>query len=300
MQVRASILMLVILVIAMIAAAAAPAHGDAVKDQAKRDVSAGLVAQGAGRYDEAIALYNKAYEAVPHPEILFDLGQAYRLKGEAETALGYYRRYLAVEPNGRVAADAKRWMAELEKIVKEQAPKKAAERAAAEARAAEAARKEAERKAEEARQDEARKQAAEEARQAQARADRRRHLEPSAPPSHRGTYGAIVAGAGGGALIGGLVFGGLARQKLTAAEAICGTNHQCASPGDAVRANELAAQSRMRGNVSTVLTAAGAVGVVTGAILWWTRPAPDAAPRTAVVTPIVLPSAIGVTLEGAF
>jgi len=291
MQHRVSILTLVV---AAIAAAAAPAHGDPVKDQAKRDVSAGLAAQGAGHYDEAIALYNKAYEAVPHPEILFDLGQAYRLKGDAETALGYYRRYLAVEPKGRVAADAKRWMAELEKLIKDEAPRKAAERAAAEA-----AREQAEREAEAARQARARKQAeaqdAERARQAQARADRR----SSAPASHRGTYGVIVAGAGGGALIGGLVFGGLARQKLTAAEAICGTDHQCDSSADAVRANDLTTQSRMRGNVSTVVTAVGAVGVVIGAILWWTRPARDAAPRTAVA-PILLPSTIGFTVEGGF
>lgn len=91
------------------------ARADDLKDQAKRDVSAGLTAQSAGRYDEAIALYKKAYAAIPHPELLFNLGQAYRLKGDVETALEYYRRYLAAEPSGRVAGDANRWVSELGK-----------------------------------------------------------------------------------------------------------------------------------------------------------------------------------------
>src|SRR5262249_4158138 len=105
------------------------------KDQAKRDVKAGLAAQAAGKYDDAIALYKKAYDAVPHPELLFDLGQAYRLKGDFESALVYYRRYLAVAPNGRGAKDAIKWVAQLDKKVKEEA-----ERKAEEARKAEQAR----------------------------------------------------------------------------------------------------------------------------------------------------------------
>src|SRR5688500_8068804 len=94
---------------------AASAAADTLKEQAKKAVAAGLDAQNAGRYDEAIAHYRKAYDAVPHHEILFNLAQAYRLKGDPETALGYYQRYLLVEPKGRVAADAKKWIAALEK-----------------------------------------------------------------------------------------------------------------------------------------------------------------------------------------
>jgi len=93
------------------------AGADTLKEQAKKDVIAGLEAQNAGRYDEAIALYKKAYDAVPHPEILFNLAQAYRLKGDADNALDHYQRYLRVEPDGRVAADATRWVAVLEKRV---------------------------------------------------------------------------------------------------------------------------------------------------------------------------------------
>ncbi len=102
---------------------AVTAHADDRRELAKRNVDAGLAAQAAGKYDDAIALYKQAYDVVPHPEILFDLAQAYRLKGELETALEYYMKYLAAEPNGRVSKDAARWAGELEKQV---AAKKAA------------------------------------------------------------------------------------------------------------------------------------------------------------------------------
>ncbi|HEY0993098.1 MAG TPA: tetratricopeptide repeat protein, partial [Kofleriaceae bacterium] len=98
---------------------AVSAGADTLKEQAKKAVVAGLEAQSAGRYDEAIAYYRKAYDAVPHAEILFNLAQAYRLKGDAETALGLYQRYLLVEPRGRVAADARKWVAALERVVAE-------------------------------------------------------------------------------------------------------------------------------------------------------------------------------------
>jgi hypothetical protein len=135
-----------------------------LKEQAKKAVAAGLEAQSAGRYDEAIGFYRQAYDAVPHPELLFNLAQAYRLKGDPETALGMYQRYLAIEPKGRVAADARRWVAELEKSV--------AQRRADAAKADEARKIDDARKAEEARRaEETRKveeaRRAEEARQSE-------------------------------------------------------------------------------------------------------------------------------------
>src|ERR1044071_6487168 len=103
------------LIVVLLLLGSLAARADDLKDQARRDVSAGIAAQSGGHYDEAIALYKKAYAAIPHPEILFNLGQADRLEGDAETALDYYRRYLAAEPNGRAAGDANRWVTELGK-----------------------------------------------------------------------------------------------------------------------------------------------------------------------------------------
>lgn len=85
-----------------------------LKTTAKQYVADGLKAQAAGRYDEAISLYNKAYELVPHPELLFNLGQAHRLKGEKEIALNYYQKYLAVDSKGRGVAEASQWATQID------------------------------------------------------------------------------------------------------------------------------------------------------------------------------------------
>jgi tetratricopeptide (TPR) repeat protein len=282
--------------IAMVAIAS-PVRADELKDQAKRDVAAGLEAQKNGRYDDAIALYKKAYDAVPHPEILYDLGQASRLKGDAGAAIGYYRRYLAVEPNGRVAKDAAKYLAQVEKTFKDDQARKAEQDKAAEAA----------KQAEEARKAEEAKQKAEEARQAEAarKAEevKRAELAPRPPPvdttprSHRTVYAIAVASVGGAAVIGGLVAGSLAKSKQNAANAICPAS-ACASDADAARANALLAQSRTRGDWATALVAGGAVALGVGGYLLFTGRA-HAAPRTAIA-PVVAPSLVGVTIGGGF
>jgi tetratricopeptide (TPR) repeat protein len=306
----------------------ASSSADTLTDQAKRDVTAGLAAQSEGRYDDAIALYKRAYDAVPHPEILFDLAQAYRLKGDAETALGLYQRYVAVEPRGRVAADARRWVAELEKIV--------AQHNADPARKAEQARKADEaRKAEEARRAEAHKTElakAEAARRSEvrrtdaARPDTARAPDATRKPatsrsegaftsvaaartpgppdqprddgawSIRRRYAVIAAGAGGAFLIGGGVLGVLARSKRNAAYDVCGHDGVCDTAEDASQANALLKASRTRGNGSTVLFALGGAGVVTGAVLWLTG---RDATHTAFA-PVIAPSSVGMAWEGRF
>jgi hypothetical protein len=318
---------------------AAPARGDELTDQAKRDVAAGLAAQSAGNYDEAIALYKKAFDAIPHPEILFDLGQAYRLKGDAETALGYYRRYLAVAPSGRVARDARRWIAELSKRVA--AKPRDSGRASGPAQPVASATVEPDPKPPAATGPSASAGAAPAAASGSTAqpghgpvpgpppataittppaADRssapvatgapppvatsapppagvaatRAAQDPAAQGTGRATYAWIAAGAGGAALIGGLVFGGLARTKLNDATQICGADHRCDTSDDLARANALLAQSRTRGTVSTVLVGAGIAGVAASAVLWWTGRRADA-PRTAVA-PFVSRDSFGVAL----
>jgi tetratricopeptide (TPR) repeat protein len=319
-QVMAPLVVLVVL-------AASPARADPLTDQAKRDVAAGLAAQSAGRYDEAIALYKKAFDAVPHPEIAFDLGQAYRLKGDADTALGYYRRYLAVAPNGRVARDARHWVAELGKQIAENKRKQgptavdanpwepsasapaiapgptarpgqgppgapASGTAISTAPAADRGAPVPAGTPQPA--------GAASARPATAVTG---SATPAATPdpaasARRLTYTWIAAGAGAGAVIGGLVFGGLARSKLNEAIQICGSDRRCDSSEDLARASALHAQSRTRGTVSTVLVVVGVAGLGTSAALWWTGRRAEA-PRTAVA-PVVSPDGVGAAIAGVF
>jgi len=319
----------------LVVLAALSARADDGKEQARRDVGAALAAQNAGRYDEAIALYKRAYAAIPHPEILFDLGQAHRLKGDAETALSYYRRYLAAEPNGRAAPDATRWVAELSKALadrKREPPRKAEPERKADAHGAAADRRTDPRSAAPDRPADAVRSSGE-ARPTEAAPRATPPGAPAVPPaadpstarvapagagaptsapagvatvqlatdpsrSRYRTPAWISAAGGAGAVIGGLVFGGLARSKQSDALAICGPDRVCDSDGDTRRANALLAQSRTRGTASTALIVVGAAGLATSGVLWWLGRRDDS-PR-AVVAPVATPGGLGVALGGAF
>src|SRR6185295_924513 len=94
-----------------------------------------LAAQDSGDYDTAITLYTKAYQLVPHPVLLFNMAQANRLAGRTEQALSLYARYLAADPSGAQAQDARDRVAEIEAKKAEEA------RRLEDARKAELARK---------------------------------------------------------------------------------------------------------------------------------------------------------------
>ncbi|HTE52584.1 MAG TPA: hypothetical protein VK698_17150 [Kofleriaceae bacterium] len=54
----------------------------------------GLRYYGAGQYGRAVVAYRKAYALVPAPGILFNLAQAYRLRGDCRRAYRAYRNFL--------------------------------------------------------------------------------------------------------------------------------------------------------------------------------------------------------------
>jgi tetratricopeptide (TPR) repeat protein len=59
----------------------------------------GRAAHAAGEYERAIAAYKEAYELAPSPGLLFNMGQAYRLKGDCAEAAIMYRSYLSSKPD---------------------------------------------------------------------------------------------------------------------------------------------------------------------------------------------------------
>src|SRR5689334_24726391 len=89
----------------------ASAASDVDKRAAKKLVDEGIAAQRAKDYDKAIELYQKAFALVPHPILLFDIGQAHRLAGRLEQAVPFYERYLALDPGGAEAAAAHAFLA---------------------------------------------------------------------------------------------------------------------------------------------------------------------------------------------
>ncbi|HUS63446.1 MAG TPA: tetratricopeptide repeat protein [Kofleriaceae bacterium] len=67
------------------------------------------------RYLEAADAYLAAFSEVPMPAFLYNAAQVYRLAGERDKAIEYYRRYLELEPEGEGSADARAFLAELER-----------------------------------------------------------------------------------------------------------------------------------------------------------------------------------------
>jgi tetratricopeptide (TPR) repeat protein len=106
------------LVVALMLAAASTAFaddGDERKARAARLVDEASAAEKRADYATAIARLREAYDLIPHPALLYNLGQAHRLAGQPWDALEQYERYLAVEPKGPFAAKARGFVAALKK-----------------------------------------------------------------------------------------------------------------------------------------------------------------------------------------
>ncbi len=112
------------------AALADGATGDRAK--ARTHFTRGTRLYKDAQYDQAIVEYQAAYSALPAPDFLFNIAQAYRLKNDAPKALEYYNRYLTLAPSGGAADEARTNIAVLTKQVE-------AARAEAEAARAKAA-----------------------------------------------------------------------------------------------------------------------------------------------------------------
>src|SRR5262249_44522991 len=76
---------------------AAPTNRDR---EARALAEQGFTAFDAGRYDDAIAAFEAARALAPTPGLLYNLAQAYRLKGSAfcSQAQSLYEQYLAEDP----------------------------------------------------------------------------------------------------------------------------------------------------------------------------------------------------------
>jgi tetratricopeptide (TPR) repeat protein len=148
---------LVVAILVCLAGSAAATPTDKQLAEAKQHFQSGTALQKAGHYDEAIAEYHRVYELVAYPEMLFNIGQCQRLKGDKRAAVQGYRQYLAAAPEGPGASDAQAFIVSLSREIEDEDAATRehlrAEAAAARARAAEEAtrRQQAEKAAADAR-----------------------------------------------------------------------------------------------------------------------------------------------------
>ncbi|MGZ3439261.1 MAG: hypothetical protein ACXVDD_07085 [Polyangia bacterium] len=192
----------------------AVAHADAGRE-ARAHFAQAKAFHDAGAYEDAIKEYEIAYRLAPRPPILFNIAQCERLKGDHRAAIDYYQRYVAVQPEGDLADEAREHIAKLKLKLEVEEAEAAKQRALEEAAAAKRRADEAEAERRRALDEQARKQsgAADErqrlrqvaderaARDAQAREDVERARQRRVADARRGgqkwiNAGGITVGAG--------------------------------------------------------------------------------------------------------
>jgi tetratricopeptide (TPR) repeat protein len=99
------------------------------RDEARQHFNAGRELQTAGKYDQAIAEYEDAYRLAPLPELLFNMAQAYRLKGDRKRAIELYERYVTAVPEGSTSDEALEHIRTLKLEIEVQEAREASRRA---------------------------------------------------------------------------------------------------------------------------------------------------------------------------
>jgi tetratricopeptide (TPR) repeat protein len=275
MTMRSALALVLLLLTAAAARAADP------REEAKKHVQAGIRHQNAGRYDEALAEYQAAYALAPLPAMLFNMAQVYRLKGDKAQAVEYYRKYLAVDPNGRGGEEAREHVTLLDREIRREAAE--TERLRAEE---EAARRRADEEAERRRAAEA--EAARE--RAEAVAAHQEALDR--PGRSLRTAGLVTGGAGALALVVGVYFGMRAQGLSNDVSNVSGAWTDAADR--TARDDGPAAQRDM-----VIFTVLGAAAIATGGVLYYLG-VRERRRASAEVVPEVTSTSASLVLVGRF
>jgi tetratricopeptide (TPR) repeat protein len=81
------------------------ARADA-RSEARGHFKIGMSAIADGRYDQGIRELQRAYQILPHPNVLFNIARAYAESGDVPDALTFYQRYLESSPSDAEAVKA--------------------------------------------------------------------------------------------------------------------------------------------------------------------------------------------------
>lgn len=76
------------------------AHAD-VRTEARRHFRSGMSLVAEGRIEEGVTELLQAYEILPHPNVLYNIGRAFAESGRYRQAVEYFERYLASDPPDR-------------------------------------------------------------------------------------------------------------------------------------------------------------------------------------------------------
>jgi hypothetical protein len=70
-----------------------------------------------GHYPKAAAMYEEIYKVTLEPVLLYNIAQAYRLGGDLDKALFFYKGYARAQPQARNRVEVQRRIAELEQTI---------------------------------------------------------------------------------------------------------------------------------------------------------------------------------------
>lgn len=97
------------------------ASGSALADErseARGHFKKGMANIADGRYDAGIEELKKAYDILPHPNVLYNIARAYVDEGDLENAVAYYKKYL--EGNPKDSAEVAQIVTALEARIRKQ------------------------------------------------------------------------------------------------------------------------------------------------------------------------------------
>jgi len=86
-------------ILALLFAATSARAEDLATKAAKRHFDRGEKLFALGKFDEALDEYQKAFDAKPIPDFLFNIGQCYRNLGDYQQAIFSFKKYLKLEPD---------------------------------------------------------------------------------------------------------------------------------------------------------------------------------------------------------
>ncbi|AKJ03453.1 tetratricopeptide repeat protein [Archangium gephyra] len=112
--------LLVALLLALGGPGASAAEPGPARAAARRHFERGTTLYKEGRYAEAAAAFEAAYETLANGVVLYNLGQCYEKLGELQRAIGYYRDYLRMVPNAEDRPLVESLIARLEKRYEEE------------------------------------------------------------------------------------------------------------------------------------------------------------------------------------
>jgi len=281
---------------------AAPASADnSALQEARALTSEATIEYNVGRFEQALNLYTKAYERLPKPALLFNLGQCQRQLGHHERALFFFHGYLREKPDApnralveQLIEDSQRQLdAQREAEAHSDHARNDWQAAEAQSRLAQAA--EAQKLAAEAAARNAPPAAPTPAAPSASRPPAATEVSaPASPPSSSFVHVAGFALAGAGVLaVGAGVYAGLRSASLANQISTLSTQQGTWSPqyqSDYDSGKSLA-------TVANVLYVSGAAAIATGIVLAWVG-WPKSAGATASLAP--LPGGASIDLVGRF